>query len=95
MKGSHLVENYIEWIMRQDKQPLETRLHFAKEIKKKADDASLFGRITILEITHHQKVVAALKFYDDGSLEFGYPEGAKWGTGEKRPPFFPMEKELV
>jgi len=94
MKGSHKVEDFIEWFKHQENFPLATRTHLAAKIKNTADMASALAKDTTLDITRQGEVVMKMRFFDDGSMAVGYPADLKW-QGTQKPALFPTEKELV
>lgn len=93
MKGSHQVETFLRWLDTQDNIPLFTRVALKSKIKGRADLASATGKTARLDIKRGEDVVMAMRFFDDGSMEVGWPEDLKW-MGDEQPFVPPEEKEI-
>jgi len=94
MKGSHTVEWFLDWLEVQKSFPFRTKIQLKKQVKAAADQASTLGKPVVMPITSRNKTVAAMRFFDDGSMEFGYPEGVKWAAGKKPMWIPPPESEF-
>lgn len=97
MKGSHSVDGYLNWL-RYSKVPAATKLRLSHEIRQKADLCSATGGQALIKFTQPAEKgvheVAAIRIFDDGSLEIGIPDDAKW-YGTKRPPFVPPPEDQL
>lgn len=95
MKGSHTVEGFLNWLDKTDHIPLHTKLHLKKRVKEGADKASATGEQVVLPIKRNKDLVMAMRFFDDGSMEVGWPLDAKWPGKTKTPGLAPPpEKEI-
>ena len=93
MMGTHVTEDYINWLQANENIPLATRLHLGKKVKELADMASALGKQTRLDIKRKDKAVMAMRFFPDGSMEVGFDASAKW-SGTPFPQLYPNKKEL-
>lgn len=91
MKGSHSVEGFLNWL-RYAKVSNATKVGLSHKIHKMADLCSATGKQGRVEFKLHENLIMIFRVFDDGSLEVGVPEGAKW---PQMPPFIPPpEKEM-
>jgi len=63
-------------------------------VKHAADTASATGRSGRVDIKQMNKVVIAIRVYEDGSCELGWPTDLKW-YGTPKPQFIPPEEKKL
>ena len=85
MKGSHTVDGFMDWLDKTDTIPFHTKLHLKKRIREAADLASTTGKTQVMPVERQHEVVMAMRFFDDGSMDMGWPEDAKWPGKDKQP----------
>ena len=85
MKGSHQVEEFLDWIEKHPTMPVFTKVTLSRKIKNAADRASLTGKQGVVQIKRAAEICMVIRVFGDGSLEVGWPADLKQ-KGDMIPP---------